>query len=120
MPAKKKLTRRKYTDEFKARAVAESSAPKATVDGVARKHKIAPSMLSTWRTQLLGSSRDRVAEEDTSSKTRRAMALKQLKIPKLELAGEEVFHKFRADLLDYEKDLSAEVSRVRRLIQALN
>ena len=41
--------RRRWTDEQKARIVAESLAPGAVVAEVARRHEIMPQHLTTWR-----------------------------------------------------------------------
>ena len=41
--------RRRWTDEQKARIVAESFAPGAVVAEVARRHEIMPQHLTTWR-----------------------------------------------------------------------
>ncbi|MFP4304102.1 MAG: IS66-like element accessory protein TnpA [Rhodosalinus sp.] len=41
--------RRTWSDEAKARIVLESFAPGARVDEVARRHRLLPSQLTTWR-----------------------------------------------------------------------
>ena len=41
--------RRRWSDDVKARIVAESYAPSAVVSEVARRHEISPQLLSTWR-----------------------------------------------------------------------
>ena len=49
--------RRDWTDDDKARAVAESCAPGAVVSQVARRWQIAPQQLFTWRRQARAAAR---------------------------------------------------------------
>ncbi len=49
--------RRDWTDDDKARAVAESCAPGAVVSRVARRWQIAPQQLFTWRRQARAAAR---------------------------------------------------------------
>ena len=46
--------RRRWSDEFKARAVAEALEPGASVSAIARRLDIHPSQLFSWRRSVLG------------------------------------------------------------------
>jgi transposase len=43
--------RRRFSDEFKARVVEETLAPKAVVSQIARRHGLSPQQVFTWRRQ---------------------------------------------------------------------
>jgi transposase-like protein len=49
--AARRLDRRRWPDDVKARIVVESFAPGAVVSGVARRHGLSPQQLFTWRRQ---------------------------------------------------------------------
>lgn len=49
MAAKKKLTRRQFTDDFKRKVVRDTNKPGASVKGVADKYDIVAGVVSRWR-----------------------------------------------------------------------
>jgi transposase len=56
-------SRRRWSDEFKARAVARSFAPDANISAVARDVGVAPSQLFDWRRKAL---RDGTVKKETT------------------------------------------------------
>ena len=47
------MTRRKFTSEYKTKVVIESLKERSTLSELARKYKISPQQISTWKREFL-------------------------------------------------------------------
>lgn len=76
-------SRRRWSDEFKARAVARSFAPDANISAVARDVGVAPSQLFDWRRKAL---RDGTVKEETTPTKIATVGTDRTRPPCIEIA----------------------------------